>query len=209
MLTPPPWTLLGDGYMLFYKFSRDFVAQQGFVPTELAGRFDGFFGAVMLVNYRESPVGPYHELLFIPGKFRTPLGRRYSITRIVVDSEASTVNGRANWGIPKFTNTFEVKKDGTTERIRVLDDQGKPGFEIALRAGGLHFPVTTALVPLRLYQVWEGKTYDTTPKGSGKGQLARVLDLHVNPAFFPDVSLVKPLLALKVSGFRMWFPKPD
>jgi len=30
--------------------------------------------------------------------------------------------------------------------------------------------------------------------------------LQVNPAFFPDVSLVKPLLALKVSGFRMQFP---
>lgn len=206
MITPAPWTLHGDGYMLVYKFNRDFVDQFGFVPPELAGRFDGFFGAVMLVNYEESPLGPYRELLFIPGKFRTPQGRRYSITRIVVDSEASTVSGRANWGIPKFTNAFEVEKDGNTERIRVLDGQGEPGFDITLRAGGLRFPVTTALIPLHLYQILEGKSYLTTPKGSGSGQLAKVLDMRVNPAFFPDVSLVRPLLVVKVSGFRMVFP---
>lgn len=203
---PAPWTLFGDGYMLFYRFSRDFVVNRGFVPPDLSGCFDGFFGAVMLVDYHESPVGPYHELLFIPGKFRTPHGRRYSITRIVVDSEASTQNGRANWGIPKFTHQFQVEKDGSSEHIKVLDAQGQPGFEIILRAGGFRFPISTALFPLHLYQVLEGKTLLTTPKGSGSAQFARVLDLQVNPAFFPDVSLAKPLLALKVSGFRMQFP---
>jgi hypothetical protein len=201
-----PWTLHGDGYMLFYKFSREFAEQHGFVPPELAGRFDGGFGAVMLVNYQESPVGPYRELLFIPGKFRTPQGRRYSITRIFVDSEASTQHGRANWGIPKYTRTFQVEQDGNTEHIRVLNEQGQPGFDIRLRAGGLRFPVTTALIPLHLYQIWEGRTFLTTPKGSGSGQLARVPDLYVDPAFFPDVRLAKPFLAIKVSGFRMEFP---
>jgi len=205
-ITPAPWTLYGDGYMLFYKFSREWVAQHGFVPSELAGRFDGFFGAVMLVNYHESPVGAYRELLFMPGKFRTPQRRRYSITRIFVDSEASTVSGRANWGIPKFTRPFQVEKDGNTEHISVLDEQGMPGFDITLRSGGLRFPVTTALIPIHLYQFWEHQIFLTSPKGRGTGQLTRVLDMRVNPAFFPDISLAKPLLAVKVSGFQMEFP---
>lgn len=209
MIIPAPWTLRGDGYMLIYKFSREFVAQQGFVPPALEGRFAGGFGAVMLVNYQESPVGPYRELLFIPGKFRTPQGRRYSITRIFVDSEASTLSGRANWGIPKFTHPFQVEKNGEVERIRVLDEQGNAGFDIALRAGGLQFPVTTALIPLHLYQILEGKTFRTIPKGSGSGQLASVLDVRVDTALFPDISLTKPLMAVKVSGFCIRFPAAE
>jgi hypothetical protein len=195
--------------MLFYRFSRDFVAQQGFVPPELSGRFDGFFGAVMLVNYCESPVGPYRELLFIPGKFRTPQGRRYSITSIYVDSEASEASGRANWGIPKRTRPFEAGQRGKMERIRVFDENGDTGFDISLRAGGLRFPVTTALIPIHLYQVLGHRAWLVSPRGSGAGQLACVANVWVNPAFFPDISLVKPLLAVKVTGFRMQFPAAE
>ncbi|MBX2892635.1 MAG: acetoacetate decarboxylase family protein [Saprospiraceae bacterium] len=205
-IAPAPWDLRGDGYMLFYKFSPEWVARHGYLPPALNASFDGFLSTLMLVNYTSSPVGPYRELLFIPGKFRTPQGRRQSITRIVVDSEASTLSGRANWGIPKHTHPFHVEKDGNTEHIEVLDEHGTPGFAITLRAGGLHFPVTTTLIPIRLYQIWEGRVFLSTPKGSGKGQLATLLDLQINPAFFPDVSSVKPLLALKVSSFKMKFP---
>jgi hypothetical protein len=208
-ITPPPWTLRGDGYMIFYRFSRDFVEKHGRVPPGLEGCFAGGFGAVMLVNYRESPVGPYRELLFIPGKFRTPRGRRYSITRIVVDSDASTRSGRANWGIPKFTTSFSTEKTKNTERIRVFDASGNCGFDVTLRAGGLHFPVTTALMPLHLYQELEGTRYLTTPKGSGRGQLARVDEIWIDPAFFPDVRQAKPLLALRVENFKMVFPEAD
>lgn len=207
--TPPPWTLRGDGYMIFYRFSKDFVEKHGWAPPGLEGRFAGGFGAVMLVNYRESPVGPYRELLFIPGKFRTPQGRRYSITRILVDSDASTRSGRANWGIPKFTNAFSTEKTDNTERIRVFDEAGNCGFDISLRAGGLRFPVTTALMPLHLYQEWEGARYLTTPKGSGSGQLARVDELWIDPSFFPDVRQAKPLLALRVENFKMAFPEAE
>lgn len=205
-ITPAPWLLRGDGYLLFYKFSRQWVAQHGQVPPALAGSFDGFFGSVMLVNYHESPVGPYRELLFMPGKFRTPHGRRYSITNIAVDSEASTRSGQANWGIPKVTRQFRAEREGDTERIQVLGLDGLPYFEIRLRSGGLRFPITTALMPIRLYQIWEGKTFLTDPKGSGTGQLARVLDVQVNSELFPDICRTHPLLALRVTHFTMQFP---
>jgi hypothetical protein len=206
-ISPAPWLLRGEGYMIFYRFSRQFVEQQGHVPPELAGRFDGWLGSVMLVHYSESPVGPYRELLFMPGHFRTPQGQRYSITHIAVDSEASTRSGRANWGIPKLTRQFRAEREGDTERIQVLAPDGQPYFDIRLRSGGLRFPVSTALIPIRLWQTEQGKTFLTDPKGSGTGQLARVLDVKVNPDLFPDICRIRPLLALRVTDFRMRFPE--
>lgn len=57
----------------------------------------------MLLKYKSSPVGPYNELAYIPGKYKagkcsTPL---FSVQRIWVDSEASVQGGRSNWGLPK------------------------------------------------------------------------------------------------------------
>src|SRR5262245_61022490 len=105
-IVPPPWRLTGSGYILLYRwFPRDFVAVQGQVPPALAGSFKGGASAVMVVNYENSEVGPYRELLFIPGLFE----RGFSITRTYVSSQASVDSGRANWGIPKQLAEFDVR----------------------------------------------------------------------------------------------------
>ena len=214
---PAPWSLRGDGYMIFYKFSREFVEKLGFVPPELTGKFDGYLGSVMLVNYQSSPVGPYRELLFIPGKFKLDdkngiNNRPQSITKIYVNSAKSTQNGRENWGIPKETVVFRrnlVDKNfisGDTECIELLDTDGKPFFSITLRAFGLSFPITTAMMPIHLMQNLNEKTYFTTPSGKGKGQLASIKNISVNPDYFPDLTQANPLLVIKVSDFTMEFP---
>lgn len=214
---PAPWSLRGDGYMIFYKFSREFVEKLGFVPPELEGKFDGYLGSVMLVNYQSSPVGPYRELLFIPGKFKLDdkngiNNRPQSITKIYVNSAKSTQNGRENWGIPKETVVFRrnlVDKNfisGDTECIELLDTDGKPFFSITLRAFGLSFPITTAMMPIHLMQNLNEKTYFTTPSGKGKAQFASIKDIKINSEYFPDLTLAKPLMVIKVSNFTMEFP---
>ncbi len=59
----------GKGYIFLYPLTKEFVMTQGMVPDFLKGRYTGGFGSMMLVNYADSNVGPYSELLFIPGKF--------------------------------------------------------------------------------------------------------------------------------------------
>lgn len=71
----------------------------------------------MLVNYEKYPVWPYRELLIIPGKFRK--SHKQAITKIYVDSEASTQNGRANWGVPKQTLSFVWEKNSEEDPIRI------------------------------------------------------------------------------------------
>jgi len=203
---PAPWTLRGEGIILLFRFKKSWIDQAANLPEYLQQKFRGGFGYVMLVDYQESPVGPYKELLFIPGKFGQE--KLQSITTIFVDSEASTLNGRANWAIPKQTANFHWQKEKGLDRVEVSLN-GKSVFQASIRSGGLSFPMSTALLPIRLQQELEGQVLFTQPEGKGWGKLAHMQDLEVDPLLFPDIRGIKPLLALKVSPFTLTFPKPS
>lgn len=202
--SPPPWKLEGEGILLIYRFKKEWVENHANLPNHLKGKFKGGLGFVMLVNYERTPVGPYHELLFIPGKFRKT--KKQAITKIYVDSEVSTQNGRANWGIPKETLPIEWKKEENLDRVRVLKD-GQSVFSGEFESGGFSFPVSTTLMPIRLCQTWNKLKYFTRPTGTGWGKLLKIKSLDLNPEFFPDIRGISPLLAIKVNPFRMRFPE--
>lgn len=203
---PAPWSLRGEGIILLFRFKKNWVEQSANLPQYLQGKFKGGFGYVMLVDYQESPVGPYRELLFIPGKFGEE--KLQSITTIFVDSEASTANGRANWAIPKETADFHWQKEKGLDRVEVSLN-GKQVFRASIRSGGVSFPISTALLPIRLRQELENQVFFTQPEGKGWGKLARIQELELDPQLFPDIRGVKPLLALKVNPFTLTFPKPS
>lgn len=142
---PPPWNLKGTGIILIYKFSKDWVEKHGMLPSFLKDNFKGGLGYLMLVNYTESPVGPYKELLLIPGKFAPK--NKQSISKIYVSSEASTINGRANWGIPKDTLPFTWDTLGGVEKIQ-MHSEGR-WFLIAKSAlAAFHFLSAPLFYPL-------------------------------------------------------------
>ncbi len=203
-----PWKLKGAGYILLYKFSNEFIKANRFVSNYLKSIFRGGFGFVMLVNYQETPCGPYKELLFIPGKFAYP-GRekRYIITRIFVDTDISTFNGRINWGIPKKTASIQFEKTSNRKERFIFNFSGEKIFEIQLKFGRLKFPVSTRLMPLKLVQELDGQLFFTTPVGKGKGLTAKILDIHSDPGYFPDLNTQKCLMAIKVPVFQIIFPQ--
>ncbi len=202
---PAPWELYGEGIILIYKFSTEWVESHGQLPVNLKGKFKGGLGYVMLVNYEKSPVGPYHELLIIPGKFRK--SRKQAITKIYVDSEASTQNGRANWGIPKETLPFVWEKNGEEDLIRIKDGD-KTVFSCDVKTWGIPFPTSTSFLPINLEQTLNKTHFLTKPTGNGLAKLAKIKNLIVDPDYFPDISKLKPLLALKIKPFRLTFPVP-
>lgn len=203
--SPPPWKLQGEGILLIFKFKEEWVEAEGILPKHLKGKFKGGLGFVMLVNYQHTPVGPYHELLFIPGKFRKT--KKQAITKIYVDSEVSAKNGQVNWGIPKETLPFEWKKDGNTDRVRVIKD-GATIFSAEFETGGIPFPVSTTFLPIRLCQTWNKLKYYTRPTGTGWGKLTKIKSLDLNPEFFPDIRGLSPIMAIKVNPFSIRFPEP-
>jgi hypothetical protein len=165
----------------------------------------------MYVDYAESGCGPYRELLFIPGAFPCDDGRRHlSISRILVSTWDSVVNGRNNWGIPKDRADFEVRQDGRDEVVRVTSD----GRELCeLRLATLRFapplPVHSGIVPAALRtmaQRFRGNSYYYAPEARGRVRPGRLVSWRFDSALFPDLSGAAVAAALRVESFRMTFP---
>ena len=211
-IVPPPWSLAGRGFVMVYRFPRDWALRHGFIPAARASSFVGGFGAVMLVDYAASDCGPYRELLFVPGKFRSADGSsRYAITKIFVSTQVSVDSGIANWGIPKELADFSWQR-GHLERMRVAQGE-MPIAEFQFSSSQmLSLPVTTAILPefLRTLEqhTLDGQTLLTAPSGAGRLQPARLEDVTINPALFPDLSEFKPILTVKAEPFTLKFPVP-
>lgn len=189
---------------MYSSLKKQFEKTNFFLPDSLKSNFSGGLGYVMLVNYTESPVGPYKELLVIPGKCKTPHGSKQTISKIYVDSEASLNSGRANWGIPKELAQFDWSKNKKEIRVQVRKGD-EVFFDITAKNKPIKFPLTTAILPIRLYQELNDATFQVNPSGRGIGQLVKASLSHIDPEFFPDVRGVK-CLAISVSPFWMKFP---
>ncbi|KAG4436734.1 hypothetical protein IFR05_007788 [Cadophora sp. M221] len=136
--TPPvvtlaPWTLKGTIYsFMFYVSSSSAQTLQDdksllYSPLEASSSFSsgklvGGLASVQIIRYTESPVGPYDELVLVPGKFeyevdakdkdgnvKREVKKNLRVTKIYVSQVATCWNGRNNWNIPKHLADFEFK----------------------------------------------------------------------------------------------------
>lgn len=208
---PAPWQLKGRGYIAALRFDAAALDNESFIPKSLQNkRGKGRLGYLMLVDYQESPVGPYHELLFIPGRYQLHSGqKRYSISRIFVSSQNSVVNGRRNWGIPKELAEFDLQYDQKGGVNAVVSLGGKAFCKLRFKKSGPALPVTTALVPKgmrTLVQHWQGQQFEYTPTAGGWASLAQLTHCWSDPASMIDISNAKPVLAVATKNFQMTFP---
>jgi len=210
-LRPAPWDLRGSGWIVALKLPAADPARDAFVPAELAGQGRSLASYLMYVDYAESGCGPYRELLFIPCAFPFGDGRRHlTISRILVSTWDSVVNGRNNWGIPKDRADFEVRQAGREEHVRVTSD----GRELcALSFAPLRFapplPVHGALLPASLRtlaQRFRGHTYYYAPEARGRVRPGRLVSWRFDSTLFPDLAGAAVVAALKVESFRLTFP---
>jgi hypothetical protein len=208
---PPPWRLRGSGYVFLFTFEPWFLRNGGFLPPELAGEhFEGQLGALMLVDYRSSPVGPYRELLFAAGRNLRWRHHLFSITRIYVSTEASAASGRENWAIPKRTAEFEVVKvEEGAERVIVQRDR-LAEVDLTVAPGrGLAVPALGFLAPpswRTIVQFRDGQALETRMSGRGVLRPAKLLDFRTMPKAFPDVNEGKLVAGFYLKDFRLRFP---
>ncbi|MBO0932559.1 acetoacetate decarboxylase family protein [Fibrella aquatilis] len=210
MTAPPPWTLHGDGLVLIAHFPEAFVREHGFLADFQQRGYRGWVGTVMLVDYKTSNVGPYRELLFIPGLFSIRGRTTFSISKIYVSTQVSVDNGIENWGIPKEQADFDIihEPDGSTTYM--VSQGGTPFFSVRVKTGGLSFPVSTKLLPgFQVTQQRRNETLLTAPTATGKGQFASLYDLQIDPAFFPDIAQGTRLATIAVRDFTMVFPNGE
>ncbi|KWU41787.1 hypothetical protein RHOSPDRAFT_36675 [Rhodotorula sp. JG-1b] len=139
-VAPAPWSLTGQGWIIplhtHFSTTPIPIPPAAYAPLERgteadqSDRFHGGVGFVMLVRYKSSDVGPYDELIYVPGLFsrRSPSQQQQpveyfpAITRIYVSTDESVYNGRKNWGIPKHRANFDFTsdpKDPSSTLVRV------------------------------------------------------------------------------------------
>ncbi|WP_026374894.1 hypothetical protein [Aestuariibacter salexigens] len=197
---PAPWSLTGSGVVVAFLLNKAFK-QQCYPDTH------GRLAFMMFVDYHTSPVGPYREWLFIPGKVDNPRGRHFSIAQIYVDSLQSVVGGQKNWGIPKDEAEFEFRFNGPEWHLTCQKESAHLALDGDVK--GPSIPINSSFMPFSLYQQRDNQHYWSTPTATGRANWLRIKKLRFQGATFPDLSRQTCLGALAISRFNMVFPTPD
>lgn len=123
-VAPAPWKLKGRSWIFplaplskVSSFPAGWSTPYQAEALSTGGTFIGGIGQVQIVSYSESPVGPYDELMYVPGRWKYSDGTKaWRITQIYVSTRVSIMNGRKNWNIPKHLADFDISttSDGTT-----------------------------------------------------------------------------------------------
>lgn len=131
---PPPWPASVRATLWWHRSTpaaREYGPGGPIVPMTLA----------MMVNYLESPVGPYREILASPVLRRGPIPAM-AVPFIAVDSEPSVHGGREHWKLPKVLAEFsgDVLGDLTavSEGWKVRTSASPRGPQLPI-VGGLSF----------------------------------------------------------------------
>jgi hypothetical protein len=155
---PPPWPARVRATLWWHRATP-------------AGRALGPEGAVpltvgILVDYLDSPVGPYREVLASPVLRRDPLPT-LMVPFIAVDSATSAHGGRVHWDLPKTLAAFAGDVTGEAEAAG-------PGWHVrtAVRPRGVPLPIAGVL---RFAQPLPGGGLGVaTARLAGRGRAARV-----------------------------------
>lgn len=203
---PAPWALTGEGWVLFYRLTAVEAAAPGVARPELRAAWRGGLGALAFMRYRTSGVGPYDELLSIPGRVEIGGRRAWSISQIYVSTEASAVSGRANWGIPKDCARFQFEARPTGEDILRAGPDGAPFAGLIARPGGPRLPLNSSAFPLPLAQVWNGQVFRFSLTIKAHVRWLDVIGWRADGAHFPALAGRRPLAAIKLDDFAITFP---
>lgn len=208
-IAPAPWSLVGKAFVLLYHFPKAFSQKYGFLKNYQKKSLKGFVGAVMLVDYSSSDIGPYRELLFMPGVCGINGRITFTISKIYVSSYDSVWNGQTNWGIPKELADFSVMNnpDGSTTFDVAMNES--IFFHAELQAGGFSFPVSSRVLPFfSLTQQFGDHRYRTRPKVSARAEFSFLRHIESRPEYFPPIHQLNPLAILHLKDLRMKFPLP-
>ncbi|TKA51689.1 hypothetical protein B0A53_05394 [Rhodotorula sp. CCFEE 5036] len=243
-IAPAPWSLTGEGWIipLHTPFSTTPIPipPAAYAPLERgteadqSDRFHGGVGFVMLVRYKTSDVGPYDELIYVPGLFsrrsssqqQAPVEYFPAITRIYVSTNESVYNGRKNWGIPNFDFTLDPK-DPSSTMVRVSPPASSsrtattPFFACRLRDSALTPPPlpgpTAAGDNASHAETASTKTFLVKPVSKGWSRLASIaplpreiggLPMYGDGDNFPRIEPWSKRLNFHMTEFEMQFPIP-
>lgn len=197
----PPWTLKGEGFIFIYNLSATEQSELWDSETPTSG-----ITVMMLVHYTESPIGPYDELLLIPGQIEVEGKKGYSISHIHVSTDISTENGIKHWGIPKETSGFSSKRKEQVHHSEITNSAGELST-IEAYSLGIKIPVFTHILPYSLLQANGNQMCTLRPTARGITKIAKLKRFESNQAGFNKLVGKTPLFGFHATSFLMEFPE--
>ncbi|KAF3939678.1 hypothetical protein ABW19_dt0205616 [Dactylella cylindrospora] len=162
---PPPWECHGHAWwFIAWPMTSKPIYPGSCHPADfhdgVNDNFHSFLGMIQVVRYTSTPVGPYDEILYIPGHFSTPhsTSPRYRITNIYVSKPESVYNGRHNWNIPKHLAVFNFDTSETTGQTTITvahpESPESPFFVAVVKdiplVSRISIPFSTTFFPMNL-----------------------------------------------------------
>lgn len=106
-LVEAPWTIYGTGWAIPLLPVVGVLPNKTYSPLErsdsrtTAGVYIGVVGALQIIRYSDTPVGPYDEFVLIPGEFTYSgpdglLESNLRVSRMYVSQKYTCYNGRAS-----------------------------------------------------------------------------------------------------------------
>ncbi|KAJ3323097.1 hypothetical protein HDU76_013725 [Blyttiomyces sp. JEL0837] len=156
-----PWKLtIARSFVFVFNVDRE-THKRVLKPCQVveSDRLDSVgqgLGALMIIQYSDSPVGPYDELILMDGPYQprgrpspanNPLIPDRRLPHIWVSSESSLRNGRKNWGIRKELADFQWSKISDSQ-TRITIRERYTRFNSAAGTVLLDIVVSTPLTSL-------------------------------------------------------------
>jgi len=148
---PAPWATVLDAVVWFHRAAPGAADR---LPGALRGRRALPLTVGALIRYRETPVGPYREVLASPSLLLGSRGPEACVPFIAVDSAASVHGGRENWALPKTLARFE------------WPDEPRGGFELDAEGRGWSVHASVRARPRRLPFAAISRNRQVTPAGA-------------------------------------------
>lgn len=158
----PPWTL--EGEVVVAVVARGARDVRGGVGDPLPGPV-----LVLAANWATTPVGPYRELA-VAAPTRTGLRPAWTVTTMVVDSEASQRDGRRNWGMPKQLGRLDWRPSADRPLLSWVERSVSVACGPSWRFG----PALPVLAPVPLLQQRDGAPVTATARVRARARPAWV-----------------------------------
>lgn len=200
----PPWNLKGNGYIFLYRLPEEFLREYSFISDFFINKFHNYLSALIIVDYQDSNVGAYNEIIFVPGLFDFNNKKYPSISKIYVDSQSSIYNGIENWAIPKEYADFKIAEKDNSTIVEILKNN-QTFFKAEINNNSFKIPFTNSFLPFNLIQHKNSETFIN--KFSAKGLLnkAKINISCTDKDFFPDLTNFTPIIGFKINNFNMFF----
>jgi len=202
---PAPWTLTGEAWAVPLLQHADDVA--AYVPPGCSiVAWRGWTpGGYVCVDYHNSPVGPYREIIFVPALVRHGWQWGFHVSHIYVDNTESVAGGRGNWWLPKELLAFDIKKHDSAMLFRAEHQAQPVASGVFTDNGRISLPFTNRWVPLHLLQARTQHFRRSAFWATGRIGVANgALDL-LDTTLLPRLDHVVRLPLLHVQEFTLRF----